>query len=286
MSNSSFSNRSSDPTDAVVRDLLEQCRKWPLLGPAEERALAKRVEQGSTLAKDRMVQSNLRLVVSIARGYQGHDVPLADLIQDGVIGLIRAVEKFDWRRGYRFSTYATLWIRQAISASLVDGSRAIRLPPKMARAAVKVARTETDLARDLGRAPTEDEVADVIGVPVDKLRLINQVDRKPVSLDLPVGEQESAPLGHTIASDEPAVEETVFRVIEGSALTAAVDELGDDERTIIALRYGRTADETSHSAESVARQLGRAAHDVRKVEKRALAAMRESSTLSILAEAA
>ena len=176
--------------------------RYPLLTAEEEVALAKRIERGDHAAKEQMINSNLRLVVSIAKRYQGHGLSLLDLIQEGVLGLIRAVEKFDWRRGFKFSTYATWWIRQAVQRGVQNRSRVIRVPVHVAELERKASRAERELTAKLGRVPTEEEVAEAAKIPLDKLRQAREAVRTLASLDRPVGEDESATLGDLIASPE------------------------------------------------------------------------------------
>src|SRR3954449_4205801 len=173
----------ADPTLDSLQLLLREAGRYPLLKPSEEIELAKRIEKGDLDAKDRMINSNLRLVVANARRYQGQGLALGDLIQEGMLGLIRAVEKFDWRKGFRFSTYATLWIRQAIQRGLENTSRTIRLPVHVAQRARKVGRIERELATKLGHEPTDEEIAAVAELPLEEVIEIRKADRAVVSLD-------------------------------------------------------------------------------------------------------
>src|SRR5256714_2199235 len=166
-----------DVTTDSLQLFFNAARKYPLLTAAEEVELAQRIEKGNVDAKDRMINSNLRLVVSVARKYQGHGLSLGDLVQEGMLGLIRATEKFDWRRGFKFSTYATLWIRQAIQRGLENSSRTIRLPVHIAQRERKINRTERELATKLGREPTEEELAEAVGLPIDQVNEIPKAAR-------------------------------------------------------------------------------------------------------------
>src|SRR5918996_1411560 len=186
-----------------------EARKHPLLTAEEEIELAKRIERGDLEAKDRMINSNLRLVISVARKYQGQGLPLGDLIQEGMLGLIRAVEKFDWRKGFKFSTYGTLWIRQAIGRGLANSARTVRLPVHITARARKIADAERKLAVELERTPTEAEIADAVGLPLDEVADIRRADKGPASLDQGVGEDGETSLGDLIPHDGPAVEEEV-----------------------------------------------------------------------------
>ncbi len=184
-----------DPTLDSLQLLLREAGKYPLLKPHEEIELAKRIEKGDLVAKDRMINSNLRLVVSNARRYQGQGLSLGDLIQEGMLGLIRAVEKFDWRKGFRFSTYATLWIRQAIQRGLENTSRTIRLPVHVAQRSRKVGRVERELTTKLGHEPSDEEIAAAADLPLADVIEIRKADRAVVSLDKPVGEDGDTSLG-------------------------------------------------------------------------------------------
>src|ERR687890_1524404 len=184
-----------DPTLDSLQLLLREAGRYRLLTPAEEIELAKRIERGDLDAKDRMINSNLRLVVSNARRYQGQGLALGDLIQEGMLGLIRAVEKFDWRKGFRFSTYATLWIRQAIQRGLENTSRTIRLPVHVAQRSRKVGRIERELSVELGREPTPEEIATRAELPLEQVKEMLDVSRTVTSLDKPVGDDEDTSLG-------------------------------------------------------------------------------------------
>src|SRR5581483_5989584 len=182
---------------------LRQARIHPLLTAAEEIELAKRIERGDLEAKERMINSNLRLVVSQARRYQGHGLPMEDLVQEGMLGLIRAVEKFDWRRGFKFSTYGTLWIRQAIQRGLQNHGRTIRVPVHVSQRQVKVRKIEADLSTKLGREPTDEEIAAVAELPLEDISELRELSRAMTSLDQPVSEDGETALGDLLASDRP-----------------------------------------------------------------------------------
>src|SRR5918999_733956 len=193
----------SDTLQLFLRDV----RRHPLLTAEEEIELAQRIERGDLAAKERMVNSNLRLVISVARKYQGQGLPLGDLIQEGMLGLIRAVEKFDWRKGFKFSTYGTLWIRQAIGRGLANSGRTVRLPVHIVARARKIADAERKLAVELERTPTEAEIAEAVGLPLDEVADIRRADKGPASLDQGVGEDGETSLGDLIPHDGPAVED-------------------------------------------------------------------------------
>src|SRR3954468_19919230 len=188
-----------DATIDPLQLFLNQLRHYPLLTAAEEVELAKRIEKGDMDAKERMVTSNLRLVVSIAKKYQGQGLPLTDLIQEGIFGLIRATEKFDWRRGFKFSTYATLWIRQAIQRGLENTSRTVRLPVHIAQRSRKVGRIERELTTNLGHEPSDEEIASAPDLPLEDVIEIRKADRAVVSLDKPVGEEGDTSFGDLLA---------------------------------------------------------------------------------------
>src|SRR5947207_10531089 len=195
-------------TDALQL-FLNEAGRYKLLTASEEVELAKRIERGDKHAKDLMINSNLRLVVSIAKKYQGHGISLLDLIQEGIIGLIRAVEKFDWRRGYKFSTYATWWIRQAVQRGVANKSRTIRIPVHIVEREQKISRAERELTAKLERTPTDEEIAKAAKLPLKQVREVRQAARAVTSLDEPVGEDSSASYGDLLPSEQAAVEEEV-----------------------------------------------------------------------------
>src|ERR687888_2163821 len=224
-------------TDALQL-FLNEAAKWPLLTAEEEVELAKQIERGDQQAKERMINSNLRLVVSIAKRYQGHDLHLLDLIQEGIIGLIRAVEKFDWRRGFKFSTYATWWIRQAVQRGVANKSRTIRIPVHIADREQRVARAERDLAPRLGRHPTEEEVAKQAKLPLKQVREVREAARAITSLDKPIGEEGEGALGDLVAGEQAAPEEEIGVSLEQDVLRRAVAQLPEREQAAVKLRYG------------------------------------------------
>ena len=249
---------------------LNEIGRYPLLTADEEVELAKRIERGDAAAKERMVNSNLRLVVSIAKRYQGHDLSLLDLIQEGVLGLIRATEKFDWRRGFKFSTYATWWIRQAVQRGVQNKSRTIRVPVHVADLERRAARSERELMGTLGRQPTEEEVAAAARIPLDKLREARQAVRTVTSLDRPLGDRDSATLGELIAGPEgdPAAELAVS--LDASALGRALAALSPEQQKVLDLRFGLSEDAEPVSLTTAGRELGVSAHRVRQLERSAL----------------
>jgi RNA polymerase primary sigma factor len=255
-------------TDALQL-FFNEMRRYPLLSRDEEIELAKAIERGDMAAKERLINSNLRLVASNARRYQGHDLPLLDLIQEGILGLIRAAEKFDWRRGFKFSTYATYWIRQALQRALESKSRTIRLPVEVAQQERKIARTERELAARLGRDPTDAEVAEAAELSSDQVERVRGAGRVVTSLDRPVGEEGDASLGDLLPAEgeEPAQEVSVS--LRDEALRNAVSELPDPEEKVIRLRYGINGDQPTPLRET-GRRLGLSHTEVRRLEEQAL----------------
>src|SRR5690242_7322933 len=217
---------------------LNEAGRYPLLTAAEEVELAKRIEEGDKRAKDRMVNSNLRLVVSIAKKYQGHGLSLLDLIQEGIIGLIRAVEKFDWRRGYKFSTYATWWIRQAVQRGVANKSRTIRIPVHIVEREQKIARAERELVLQLERMPTDQEVAEKAKLNVKHVRETRAAARTVASLDKAVGADSDTSFGDIVAQATSDVAEEVQLALDETALHRAIADLPAREQQVIRLRYG------------------------------------------------
>jgi RNA polymerase primary sigma factor len=262
-----------------------EARKHPLLTAEEEVELAKRIERGDLEAKERMINSNLRLVISVARKYQGQGLPLGDLIQEGMLGLIRAVEKFDWRKGFKFSTYGTLWIRQAIGRGLANSGRTVRLPVHIVARARRIADAERKLAVELGRQPTEEEIAAFVELPLDEVIDIRRADRGPTSLDQGVGEDGETALGDLIAGDGPSIEDYVSAEIGSEALREAVGTLPENERTVIMLRFGLDREEPQALRET-GRRLGLSSERVRQLEDQALRRLSKDDSVVALRDAA
>jgi RNA polymerase primary sigma factor len=248
---------------------LRSARVHPLLTAGEEVELAKRIERGDLEAKERMINSNLRLVVSQARRYQGHGLSMEDLVQEGMLGLIRAVEKFDWRRGFKFSTYGTLWIRQAIQRGLQNHGRTIRVPVHVAQRQVKVRKLEGELNTKLGREPTDEEIAEVAELPVDEVVELRELNRAMTSLDQPVGDDGETAFGALLASDRPEPLEEVANADRDRQVNALVDSLPEDERDVIQLRFGLSGDEP-RTLRQAAMQLGITTERARKLEEQGL----------------
>jgi RNA polymerase primary sigma factor len=274
-----------ETTFDALQLLMREARNWPLLTPAEEIELAKQIERGDLVAKERMVNSNLRLVMSIARRYQGQGLSMGDLVQEGTLGLIRAVEKFDWRKGFRFSTYATLWIRQSIQRGLENSGRTIRLPVHVGQRARKVARARRELTAKLGREPSDEEIAAETGLELELVLEAAKADREPTSLDLPVGDDGETSLGALIATDEAEPHEEVEDTLRHEAVQRAINTLPDKERTVIHLRFG-TGGEPPQTLSEVGRRLGLSSTRARELEEQALKRLARESSLAALREAA
>jgi RNA polymerase primary sigma factor len=271
----------SDTLQLFLRDV----RRYPLLTAEEEVELAKRIERGDLEAKERMVNSNLRLVVSLAKKYQGHELALLDLIQEGILGLIRAAEKFDWRKGYKFSTYATFWIRQAIQRGLANQGRTIRIPVHIGQRERKIARVERELAARHGRPPSDDEVAAAAELTLDELHETREVMRTITSLERPIGEEGDTELGDLLASEEREPHEEVEIGLRDKTVRAALDQLPDQEREVIEMRFGVGGEEPTPLREA-GRRLGLSPERVRRIEHKALERLAEFREVAALSEVA
>ena len=284
---SSLPDEVREPTTVAdpVDQLLRRASQYRLLRPTEELELAKRIERGDLRAKELMINSNLRLVVSIARRYQGLGLGMSDLVQEGMIGLIRAAEKFDYRKGFRFSTYATLWIRQAIQRGLDNTARTVRLPANVAQQTRKVERVAADLAAKLERDPTAEEIAAETGFEPDEVERLRKLDTKPASLDARVGEDDSASLGELLDSDAPTPEEQVGDDDVSEQIDRALEELPIAERQMIELRFGRSG-ESPHTTAQAGRRLGVSTAEAQRLEKRALSRLATLERINALHDAA
>ncbi|MGN6431510.1 MAG: sigma-70 family RNA polymerase sigma factor [Gaiellaceae bacterium] len=272
-------------TDALQL-FLNEAAKWPLLTAEEEVELAKLIERGDHQAKERMINSNLRLVVSIAKRYQGHDLHLLDLIQEGIIGLIRAVEKFDWRRGFKFSTYATWWIRQAVQRGVANKSRTIRIPVHIVEREQKLARAERELLTELGRGPTEEELAERSKLPLKQVREVRQAARAVTSLDKPIGAENEGTFGELVATEQKTPEDEVTYSLQEKALRRAVSELPEREQEVVKMRYGLNGDSDPKSLDAIGRELGLTRERVRQIEASALDRLSLNRELDALSDAA
>jgi RNA polymerase primary sigma factor len=268
----------------AVRLYLRSIGRVPLLTREDEVRLAKRIEQNDMSAKNSLIEANLRLVVSIAKRYTGRGLTLLDLIQEGNLGLIRAVEKFDWRRGFKFSTYATWWIRQAITRALADQSRTIRIPVHMVERMNRVARAKRSLLQKNNREPTPEEIGDLVEMPAKKVEEILKLGQEPVSLEAPVGgEDGDASLGDFIedaATDRPL--EIVANRIRDKDLLKVLDSLGWRERKVIELRYG-LGDKGPMTLEDIGQEVGVTRERVRQIESKTLAMLKSSGGADRLA---
>jgi RNA polymerase primary sigma factor len=264
---------------------MAEVRRHRLLTRGEEVELARRIERGDLAAKEQLVNSNLRLVISNARSYEGLDLPLLDLIQEGMLGLIRAAEKFDWRKGYKFSTYATFWIRESIQRAIANRARPIRVPVHIGQRERRIGRARTALVAQLGREPTDEETAEAADLDVRAIRATRDIARVVTSLDRPVGDDEETTLGALLASDAGALHETVEIAARDDALRRALQRLPEAERKVVKLRYGIDGDPPTPLREA-GRRLGISSDAVRKLERRALAELASSRELESLRPAA
>ena len=264
------SNASDDP----VRMYLKEIGNVPLLTPEEEVELARRMSEGDEDAKRKMTESNLRLVVSIAKRYVGRGMNFSDLIQEGNLGLMKAVEKFDYTKGYKFSTYATWWIRQSITRAIADQARTIRIPVHMVETINKVIRTSRQLMQELGHDPSEEELAEAVGMPLEKVREILKIAQEPVSLETPIGEEEDSTLGSFIPAEgatDPADLASVMLMNE--KLREVLDTLTPREKRVLELRYGLD-DGIPRTLEEVGREFKVTRERIRQIEAKALRKLR------------
>ena len=263
--------------DDPVRMYLKEIGKVPLLTADEEIELAKRMEQGDEEAKKRLSEANLRLVVSIAKRYVGRGMLFLDLIQEGNLGLIKAVEKFDYRKGYKFSTYATWWIRQAITRAIADQARTIRIPVHMVETINKLIRVSRQLLQEYGREPQPEEIAEVMGIPEDKVREIIKIAQEPVSLETPIGEEEDSHLGDFIPDDDaPAPADAAAFTLLKEQLMNVLSTLTPREEMVLKLRFG-LEDGRARTLEEVGREFKVTRERIRQIEAKALRKLRHPS---------
>ena len=260
-----------------VRMYLKEIGKVPLLSAEEEIELAQRMEEGDQEAKKRLAEANLRLVVSIAKRYVGRGMLFLDLIQEGNLGLIKAVDKFDWTKGYKFSTYATWWIRQAITRSIADQARTIRIPVHMVETINKLIRVSRQLLQEEGREPTPDEIAEEMGISVEKVREILKIAQEPVSLETPIGEEEDSHLGDFIPDDDaPAPAEAAAFSMLKEQLEDVLSTLTDREQKVLRLRFGLD-DGRARTLEEVGKEFNVTRERIRQIEAKALRKLRHPS---------
>jgi len=263
--------------DDPVRMYLKEIGKVPLLSADDEIELARRMEKGDNEAKRRLAEANLRLVVSIAKRYVGRGMLFLDLIQEGNLGLIKAVEKFDYRKGYKFSTYATWWIRQAITRAIADQARTIRIPVHMVETINKLIRVSRQLLQELGREPLPEEVAKEMGMSVDKVREIMKISQEPVSLETPIGEEEDSHLGDFIPDDDaPAPAEAAALTLLKEQLIDVLDTLTAREEKVLRLRFGLD-DGRARTLEEVGKEFNVTRERIRQIEAKALRKLRHPS---------
>ena len=272
-----FLNQEGLSIDDPVRMYLKDIGKIPLLTPERETYLAEQIAQGNKTAKDELIEANLRLVVSIAKRHVGKGMYFLDLIQEGNIGLIKAVEKFDYSKGYKFSTYATWWIRQAITRAIADQARTIRIPVHMVETIHKVSRTARQLLQDFGREPTTDEIAEKLGMTADKVREIMKIAQDPVSLETPIGEEEDSHLGDFVEDNEsPAPSDSASYSLLREQLCNILHTLTPREEQVITLRFG-LEDGRPRTLEEVGKQFKITRERIRQIEAKALRKLRHPS---------
>ena len=269
-------------TDDPVRMYLKEIGKVPLLSAEEELEIAQRMAAGDEEARKKLSESNLRLVVSIAKRYVGRGMLFLDLIQEGNLGLIRAVEKFDYKKGFKFSTYATWWIRQAITRAIADQARTIRIPVHMVETINKLVRIQRQLLQELGREPTPEEIGAEMGLSAERVREIQKISQEPVSLETPIGEEEDSQLGDFIEDNEAVVpvDAASFSMLQ-EQLSKVLDGLAERERKVISLRFG-LEDGHPRTLEEVGREFGVTRERIRQIESKTLAKLRHPSRSSKL----
>ena len=263
--------------DDPVRMYLKEIGKVPLLSAEEEIEYAKKMENGDEEAKKRLAEANLRLVVSIAKRYVGRGMQFLDLIQEGNLGLIKAVEKYDYRKGFKFSTYATWWIRQAITRAIADQARTIRIPVHMVETINKLVRVQRQLLQELGREPSPEEIAENMDIPVERVREIQKISQEPVSLETPIGEEEDSHLGDFIQDDNvPVPAEAAASTLLKEQLVEVLSTLTDREQKVLRLRFGMD-DGRARTLEEVGKEFNVTRERIRQIEAKALRKLRHPS---------
>lgn len=271
-SENSFTERGN--AENPVRMYLKEIGRIPLLSSEEEIELAKRMEEGDEEAKKKLSEANLRLTVSIAKRYSGRGMQFLDLIQEGNLGLIKAVEKFDYRKGYKFSTYATWWIRQSITRAIADQARTIRIPVHMVETMNRVNRTSRRLLQEYGREPTPEEIAEAMNLPVERVLEISKISQEPVSLETPIGEEEDSHLGDFIQDEHiPVPADEAAHTLLREQLEKVMDTLSEREQKVLALRFG-LEDGKPHTLEEVGREFQVTRERIRQIEAKALRKLR------------
>jgi RNA polymerase primary sigma factor len=281
----SEAHATAEATTDSFQLFVNQAMRYPLLTAAEEVDLAQRIERGDLAAKERLINSNLRLVIKFARRYQGHGLPIGDLVQEAMLGLIRAAEKFDWRRGYKFSTYAVLWIKQSIQRGLDNTGRPVRIPAHIAQRERTVNRITTELTTELNREPSDEEVAHKAKLPLDEVMAVRDLTRVTTSLDTPIGEDGDTTLGELHAESATDLEDEVLEREQEEAVETALARLTDEERVIIQARFG-TGGREAKSLRDAAREAGVTQARARELEARALRRLANDGTLTGFRQAA
>ncbi len=263
--------------DDPVRMYLKEIGKVPLLSAEEETELARRMEQGDEAAKKKLAEANLRLVVSIAKRYVGRGMLFLDLIQEGNLGLIKAVEKFDYSKGYKFSTYATWWIRQAITRAIADQARTIRIPVHMVETINKLVRVQRQLLQELGREATPEEIAEKMDIPVERVREIQKISQEPVSLETPIGEEEDSHLGDFLPDENvPVPDEATAKAMLKEAVQDVLGTLTEREQKVLRLRFG-IDDDKARTLEEVGREFNVTRERIRQIEAKAIRKLKSAS---------
>jgi RNA polymerase primary sigma factor len=280
----SIDHAATEPTTDSLQLFINQAMRYPLLTAEEEIELAQRIERGDLAAKERLINSNLRLVIKFARRYQGHGLDLGDLVQEAMLGLIRAAEKFDWRRGYKFSTYAVLWIKQSIQRGLDNTGRPVRIPAHVAQRERTVNRVTAELTARLDRVPTDEEVAAEAKFPLDEVMATRDLTRVTASLDTPVGDGDTT-LGELRAESTADLEDEVLEREQADAVDAALARLPEKERRIISARFG-TGGRPQLSLRDAAREVGVTQNEARRLEAQALERLSADGSLDAWREAA
>ncbi|PRR80136.1 RNA polymerase sigma factor SigA [Clostridium liquoris] len=268
----------SDKED-YINMYLKEIGKVDLLSKKEEVELAKGIEQGDEEAKNKLIEANLRLVVSISKKYVGKGLTFLDLVQEGNIGLMKAVEKFDYRKGYRFSTYATWWIKQAVTRAISDQSRTIRIPVHMNELIYKVIKVKKELEQELDREPSEQEIAEELKIPLEKVKKVYAVSQEPISLETPIGDSEDSYLENFIADERYIPDESVATSMLGDILTNILGTLSPREERIVRLRYGLLDDGKSRTLEEIGREFNLTRERIRQIENSAIKKLRHPNRI-------